>query len=87
VVYTPDKPDHSAAQIDVMFVIRNEYDHVLVDLVSTTSTTWDKLWNHRTRYASLDIPAIPGIPGSYKLEVYFNNCLIVEKNLTILENN
>ena len=42
--------------------------------------------NARAQAKLADIPMIPGIPGSYKLEYYFNNRLIVEKNLTVLEN-
>ena len=68
-----------------MFVIRDEQGNVLLDLVKTTSATWDELWNDRSRYCTLDLPAIPGIPGKYTIEVYFNSHRIVEKSLTITE--
>ncbi len=85
VLYSPDRAKASDEVYEVMFVIRDEKDHVLLDLVSTTSATWDELWNDRTRYCTLDIPSIPGIPGKYTIEVYFNSHKIVEKSLTITE--
>ena len=85
VIYTPDVPGSSSDSIHVMFVIRNDQGHVLVDLISEVTETWQNLWNNRTRYCSLDIPAIPAAPGAYTIEVYFDGALLVEKNLTILE--
>lgn len=85
VIYSSERPDASDDNIEVMFVIRDEYGNVLVDLINRTTVTWNKLWNDRTRYCALDIPAVPKIPGQYTVSVYFNSCLLVEKNLTILQ--
>ena len=85
VLYSPDRAKASDEKYEIMFVIRDEQGNVLLDLVKTTSATWDELWNDRSRYCTLDLPAIPGIPGKYTIEVYFNSHRIVEKSLTITE--
>ena len=85
VLYSPDRAKASEEKYEVMFVICDEQGNVLLDLVKTTTATWDELWNDRSRYCTLDIPAIPGIPGKYTIEVYFNSHRIVEKSLTITE--
>lgn len=85
VIYSSERPGSSDDEIEVMFVIRDEAGNIQMDLINSTTSTWNKLWNNRSRYCTLDIPAIPKIPGKYTVEIYFNNCLLVEKSLTILE--
>ena len=85
VIYSPDRPDYSQEEFHVMFVIRDAEGNVLLDLVKDTTATWSALWNDRSRYCELDIPAIPSRPGKYTVEVYFNSQLLVEKSLTILD--
>ncbi len=85
VVYSPERPDSSTKQVDILFVIRDAEGNVQMDLIRHMSETWNTLWSNRDRYCTLDIPAIPKIPGAYTIEVYFNNSLLIEKNLTILE--
>jgi len=85
VIYSPVRAQESDETYEVMFVIRDDKGNVLLDLLSVTSATWDKLWNNRSHYCTLDIPAIPGIPGKYTIQVYFNSHLLVEKNLTITQ--
>jgi hypothetical protein len=84
VIYNPEKPDSSEENVEVLFVIHDEHGNVLLDLVNTTTVTWSKLWNNRTRYCTLDIPALPKLPGQYSVAVYFNSHLIVEKDFSIL---
>ncbi len=85
VIYSSVRPKSSDEEYEVMFVIRDSKGNVLLDLVSTTTSTWDKLWNKRSHYCTLDLPAIPGIPGKYTVEIYFNSHLLVEKSLTITQ--
>ena len=85
VIYSSVRPKSSDDEYEVMFVIRDSNGNVLLDLVSTTTSTWDKLWNKRSHYCTLDLPAIPGIPGKYTVEIYFNSHLLVEKSLTITQ--
>lgn len=85
VLYSPDRAKASDDKYEVMFVIRDAEGNVILDLVNTTSATWNELWNNRTRYCTLDIPAIPGIPGKYTIEIYFNSHKVVSKNLTVTE--
>ena len=85
VVYSGERPDSSDEEIQVMYVIRDSEGHILLDLVNFEVSTWDELWNDRSRYCCLDIPAIPGTPGKYTIEIYFNSQLLVEKTLNITE--
>lgn len=85
VIYSPDRPKSSGDKIDVMFVIRDSEGNILSDLTRTVSSTWSKLWLDRSRYCELDIPAIPGTPGAYTVQIYFNRALLVSKTLNIQE--
>lgn len=85
VIYSSERAKSSEDEYEVMFVIRDSEGNVLADLVKTTTATWDELWNNRSRYCTLNLPAIPGIPGKYTVEIYFNSHLLVEKSLTITE--
>ena len=85
VIYSSDRPKSSGDKIDVLFVFRDSEGNILADLTSTISSTWSKLWLDRSRYCELDIPAIPGAPGQYTVQVYFNRALLVEKTLNIQE--
>lgn len=85
VIYSSERPDSSDDEIQVMYVIRDSEGHILLDLVNFENLTWDELWNDRSRYCCLDIPAIPGTPGKYTIEIYFNSRLLVEKTLNIVE--
>ena len=85
VIYSADRPKSSGDKIDVLFVIRDSEGNILADLTKTLSSTWSKLWLNRSRYCELDIPAIPGAPGAYTVQIYFNRALLVEKTLNIQE--
>lgn len=87
VIYSPDKPEGSEDPVEILYVIRDADGNVVLDLTSNnaTSVSWNTLWNNRSRYCTLNIPAVPQIPGQYTVEIYFNRCLLVEKSLTILK--
>ncbi len=84
-IYSSERPDASNEEVNVLFVIRDDQGGVVMELVNHAAFTWNKLFPNRSRYCTLDIPAIPKLPGQYSVEVYFNNRLLVEKSLTVLE--
>ena len=85
VLYSPDKAGRSNDDISVMFVIRDSNGNPLPQLTNTITGNWNDLWNNRSRYCSLDLPAIPEKAGQYTVEVYFNRMMIVSKVLNIAE--
>ena len=85
VLYSPTKANRSGDSISVMFVIRDSEGNPLPGMTNVVTATWDKLWNNRTRYCSLDIPAIPDKAGEYTVEVYFNRQFVVAKTLTVID--
>jgi len=85
VLYSPNKADRSNDSISVMFVIRDSEGNPLPTMTNVVTTTWNDLWNNRSRYCSLDIPKIPGTAGEYTVEVYFNRQLVVTKTLTVID--
>lgn len=85
VIYSDNRAKASDDTIEVMFVIRDANGNVMPELTNTLTAEWDDLWNNRSRYCELDIPAIPGVPGKYTVEVYFNQQLLVYKTLNITE--
>jgi len=85
VLYSPTKADRSNDNVSVMFVIRDSEGNPLPSLTNVVTATWNDLWNNRSRYCSLDIPAIPGEAGSYTVEVYFNRQFVIAKSLTVID--
>ena len=85
VLYSPDKAARSNDDISVMFIFRDSNGNPLPQLTNTITADWNVLWNNRSRYCSLDLPAIPDKAGQYTVEVYFNRLLVVTKTLTITE--
>lgn len=83
VLYSPAKAARAKDDISVMFVIRDSQGNALPQLTSTKTANWNDLWNNRSRYCSLNLPAIPDADGQYTVEVYFNRALVVTKSLTI----
>ena len=83
VLYSTSKAARSNDDISVMFVIRDSEGNALPQLTSTMTKNWNDLWNNRSRYCSLNLPAIPSEDGQYTVEVYFNRALVVTKTLTI----
>ena len=83
VLYSPAKAARSKDDISVMFVIRDSQGNALPQLTSTKTINWNDLWNNRSRYCSLNLPAIPEADGQYTVEIYFNRALVVTKPLTI----
>ena len=85
VLYSPTKADRSSETISVMFVIRDTEGNPLPGMTNVVTATWDDLWDNRSRYCSLDIPAIPSAAGEYTVEVYFNRQFVIAKALTVID--
>lgn len=85
VIYSPKKAANSKDDVAVMFIIRDSEGNPIPKTCKIKTIKWNTLWNNRTQYCSLDIPTLPTQPGSYTVEVYFNNELITSKPLTITE--
>lgn len=83
VLYSTSKSARSNDEFSVMFVIRDSNGNAIPQLTNTFTGVWNDLWNNRSRYCSLNLPAIPAADGQYSVEVYFNRALMVTKNLTI----
>ena len=73
--YTPN----DKVQID--FVIRNAEGQALLELVNSYTKVWQDLWNNY--YATLSVPAMPTVAGSYTLELYINGAFVSSNNFTI----
>lgn len=84
-LYYTGKPAASNDNTTVMFVIRDSEGNPLPSMTNITTASWNSLWNNRSQYCSLNLPAIPGSAGTYTVEVYFNRQLMITKNLTITE--
>lgn len=61
------------------FVIRDAAGTV-VSCASTTNT-WNKMFYKYN--CQVDIPALPSVPGSYTVEVYFNGMAVHEQSFTV----
>lgn len=85
VLYSPTQAARSNEDMFVMFVIRDSEGNPLPSLTNVITANWNDLWDNRSRYCSLDIPAIPGEAGEYTVEVYFNRQLVIAKKLTIID--
>ncbi|MBO5130041.1 MAG: fibronectin type III domain-containing protein [Oscillospiraceae bacterium] len=81
VLYATKNPGNSKEETVVMFVLRDADGNVIGELVNTETYEWASMW--KDRYAYLTIPELPAELGSYTVEVYFNNALVVNKTLNI----
>ena len=71
---------------NILYVFRDAYGNVIPELVTEASLTWKNLWlSGDSKTAELSIPALPGTPGSYKLELYFDGGFVAEFDITITE--
>lgn len=63
------------------FIIRDKDGNVVADLINEYTLVWQKMW--KNYYASIDIPAMPTLDGSYTIELYFNNCFVTSQSFSI----
>lgn len=81
ILYSTASMTYNSEQTEVMYVIRDAEGNVLPDLVRTETAAWKAIW--KNRYCTLNIPAVPGNPGNYTIEVYFNNALALSQEFKI----
>lgn len=62
-------------------VIRDSSGRVMA--VSTTESAWREMWYYGE--GSLDLPALPEVPGEYTAYVYFNGAYAASQTFTITE--
>ena len=84
-LYSPAVPNRAYDAITVMYVFRDSRGNILPQMTSAFTNNWYALWNSRSQYVCLDLPAVPMDAGEYTVEVYFNRSLMITKKLTITE--
>ncbi len=67
--------------ITTMFVIHDE-NGVLISS-NITQETWRNMWYKR--YCELDVPALPDVPGTYTIAIYFNGAFVHSQNFYVTE--
>lgn len=72
-------PKTSKDIIIISYVVRTKENTVVN--ISSTSTTWKKMWTNR--YCELNVPAIPTTAGEYSISIYFNGSFAHSQNFTI----
>lgn len=72
-------PKTSKDKITITYVVRNKEKAVIS--ISSTSTTWKKMWTNR--YCELNVPAMPASAGEYSIDIYFNEALAHSQNFTV----
>ena len=73
--YTP------ADKVEISFVIRNAEGQAMLELANSYSKVWQKLWD--SYHATLNVPAMPTVSGSYTLELYIDGAFVASNNFTI----
>lgn len=67
-----------------LFVFRNSHGNVLPELVTEASLVWRNIWMRGdTKYGEIDIPALPSVPGTYIMDLYFNGRPVTQFDITI----
>lgn len=62
----------SPDEIEVTYIIRDQAGNFV--RMDTYTQTWTNLWYQG--YCELDLPVLPAAPGSYTLEILFNNAYV-----------
>ena len=69
----------STDMIATTFIIRDGNNHLIRS--DSTSQTWKKMWHKR--YCELDIPQLPTTPGTYTVDIYFNDLYVTSQTFTV----
>ena len=79
-VYTPSN------KVKVLFVFRDSYGNVLPELVTEVTHTWKDIWMAGdVKTGEIDLPFLPGSPGNYTMELYFNGGSVATFDLIMTE--
>lgn len=73
--------DPKSDVITTMFVIHDENGTLISSNI--TQETWRNMWYKR--YCELDVPALPDIPGTYSIAIYFNGAFVHSQNFYVTE--
>ena len=68
-------------EVMITFIIRDADGNVLPELINGYTLVWQNMW--KNYYASIDIPFLPTLDGSYTIELYFNNCFVTAQSFSI----
>ena len=80
-LYTSRKYDTARDLITTMFVIHDAEGKLISSNI--TQQTWVNMWYQR--YCELDIPALPEVPGTYTITIYFNGMFVHTQEFTIVQ--
>lgn len=73
-----------AAEVQILYVIRDSFGNVLPELVAGSSVHWKDIWSGGDyHYGELNVPHIPTVPGSYTLEILIDGETIFSSPLQI----
>ena len=67
--------------IDVLFAIKDSTGTVLS--IEHSSRPWSGICTEG--YGELDMPTMPATPGTYTVDIYFNNSFVVTQTFTVME--
>ncbi len=79
-LYTSRKYDTARDLITTMFVIHDAEGKLVSSNI--IQDTWVNMWYQR--YCELDIPALPEVPGTYTITIYFNGMFVHTQEFTIV---
>ena len=69
---------------NILFVYRDAYGNVIPELVSEVTLTWKNIWlSGDSKTGELSIPFLPGNPGNYEMELYFDGGFVAKFDITI----
>ena len=77
VVYINAIAEIASADVEVLYVIRDDQGNALPELCASQSLNWQTMW--KDRYFYLTVPKAPGEAGAYTLELYFNGDSVLKK--------
>ena len=73
-------------KVTVLYVIRDTYGNIVPDLTTTEILTWKNIWNRDdVRNGELTLPVVPGTPGEYTLNLYFDGMRVAELPFSVRE--
>lgn len=73
-------------EIEILYVIRDEFGNILPEYISQETDDWKDLWfDGDYHYGELDLPKAPEKPGNYSLSLYFNGLAITATDFTVTE--
>ena len=69
----------SEESLQVMMLLQDSEGNIIA--ISQQSFVWNTMWFDQ--FATMDLPALPDAPGSYRISVYWNGMLAAQQDLTV----